>query len=57
MSTRALAYAAGVPLAAVPVGAYAFGRWWAGAVQRLLDTPIGEREARASNNDLKDVRT
>lgn len=52
----ALAAAAGIPLGGLAIGTYAFGRWWGGLVQRLLDTPIGERERRASNPDLKDNR-
>lgn len=59
MSGRGVAIAAcagGPALAGLATGAYAFGRWWTAVVQRLLDTPISERESRASNPDLKDAR-
>lgn len=51
----ALACAAGVPLGGLAIGTYAVGRWWGGLVQRLLDTPIGERERRAATPTLEDV--
>lgn len=50
----AIACAAGLPLGGLAIGTYAFGRWWAGAVQRRLDTPIGERERRLASPDFTD---
>lgn len=58
MTGRGLAIAAlvgGPVFGATAVGAYAFGRWWGGLVQRLLDTPIGERQRRAANPNFEDV--
>lgn len=59
MSTRGhlIATCAGGPaLGFLAVGAYALGRYWGGLVQALLDTPISERERRASNPSFSDAQ-